>query len=133
MSYWRSKDFKALQAAWYGVLAADGFCDAEEPVGDDLELKQAADHAIRLAAPDAREAYFYMLQQKVGETTFKREVDRIILTRHAEGYKICHIVSELEALGMRRCRNAITFRIRVYQKRWGLRHYTRKQLNLKAS
>lgn len=135
MTFWKRPDFKALQKAWYERLSAEGFEDIERVVGDDLVLRQTASYAYEAyggADPitrDSKEAYFNFVAQKVQETVFTRDVDRIILTHHAEGKKIRHICEHLESIGKRRCRGTIRFRIRVYEVKWGLRQYTAKQLN----
>ncbi len=137
MTFWTTKKFKDLQAAWYGVLRESGFEDAEELVAGQLVLRQKASHPYRGADPltrDCKEAYYNFVAQKVQETVFTRDIDRIILAMHADGKKIRHICDELESLGKRRCRGTIRYRIRVYEMRWGLRQYTPKQLNnLKVS
>lgn len=136
MTFWKTQSFKALQKEWYQRLKDDGFQDAEEVVDGKSVLKQIASHVYRnhgLFEIENKEAYYQFISQKVQETVFAKSVDRIIMSRHAEGRLRKHIVEELEEIGEPRCRNTITFRIRKYEMEWGMRQYTPKQLNKKVS
>lgn len=135
MTFWTTPTFKALQKAWYASLKDAGFKDAEELVGDELVLKQNAAHPYRVATTltrDCKEAYYHFVAQKVQETVFTSDIDRLILGRYAEGWKIRHICEELESIGKRRYRGTIRYKIRIYEMKWGLRQYTPKQLNRTA-
>ncbi len=132
MTFWKTPEFQELQQAWYQRLADSGFQDAEILVRGELLLRQSAEHPYRDADELIRESkddYYYLVSQKVQETQFPNDVDRIILTRHAEGLKQVQICRELEMLGMRRYKKTIRFRIRIYEMQWGLRTYTPRQLN----
>ncbi len=135
MPFWKKPEFKELQKEWYRRLHEEGFEDIEKVSGDELVLKQTSSYAYEAyggtdpVTRDSKEAYFHFVAQKIQETVFTRDVDRIILTHHAEGKKIRHICEHLEAIGKRRCRGTIRFRIRVYEVKWGIRRYTPKQLN----
>lgn len=136
MTFWDTKAFKTLQQAWYQRLKAEGFQDAEEVVGGELVLKQTAAHCYRGADQLTRltkEAYYIFVAQKVEHTVFDSDVDQLILRMHSEGRKKKQICDELASMGKRRCRNTVTFRIRVYEMKWGLREYSPKQLNRKVS
>lgn len=132
MTFWKSPKFKALQEAWYQRLAASGFQDVEEMIGFDMVLRQTAHHAYRGTDDlmrDSKADYYHLVSQKVQETEFESDVDKLILTRHAEGKKHVHICRELELLGLARNRKTIRYRIRIYEMQWGLRTYTPRQLN----
>jgi hypothetical protein len=128
---WSDASFKALQQAWYLRLHEEGFEDAEELIAGELVLKQIAAHVYRNSdnlSRETKETYYRSIASFVSETAFKRDVDRIILTRYAEGKSIKAIVEELRAIGKPRCRNTVTIRIRVYEMKWGLKSYTQRQL-----
>ncbi len=136
MPFWKTHSFKALQAEWYARLKAYGFEDAEEIVGDEMKLKQTAEHVYRGLEElqiTNKEAYYAFVSQKVQETVFQSDVDRLILLRHAEGRRIKHICEELVDMGKGRCRETIRFKIRIYQMKWGIRKFTPKQLNRRVS
>ncbi len=136
MTFWETKHFKALQRAWYQRLKDQGFQDAEELIGTELVLRQTAAHPYRgqdQLGRESKEAYYYFVAQQIDDTVFATDIDRLIMLRHSEGRKICHIVAELEELGMGRTRDTVRYRIRVYEMKWGIRQYTPKQLNKKVS
>lgn len=136
MTYWKTKDFKKLQQAWYARLESEGFLDAEEVVGDDLVLRQNAAHVYRDQSEISREikeSYYRLISQKVQETDFRSDVDRIILTSYCEGKKANVICEELKSRGTPRFRHAIRFTVRKYEVLWGLRTYTPRQLGKKVS
>lgn len=136
MPFWKDQAFKALQQQWYKRLEESGFEDAEEMVGGELCLKQTAASAYK-ALDDitrkSKEAYFVFVAQKVEETVFTSTVDRIILSGHASGKKICHIVKDLESNGVRRGRDTVRWKIRTYEMKWGLRTYTPRELHRRVS
>lgn len=136
MTFWTTQHFKALQKAWYKRLADTGFEDAEVLVGSELRLKQTAIPHPRdseLIRRECKEAYYQFVAQKVQETLFSSDIDRLILVWHADGKKIKHICDALESIGKRRCRQTVRVKIRIYEMKWGLRQYTPKQLNRKVS
>ena len=136
MAFWKTHSFKALQAEWYARLKACGFQDAEELVGEEMQLKQTAEHVYRGLEElqiTNKEAYYAFVSQKVQETVFQSDVDRLILVRHAEGRKIRHICEELVDMGKGRCRETIRFKIRIYQMKWGIRKWTPRQMNQRVS
>jgi hypothetical protein len=130
------KQFKELQVQWYKTLAANGFNDIEKMGNSELLLKQTANHCY--CNEDAfswkfKEEYYAVLGQIIQdeETYFSNEIDKYILSRHAEGIKIKAIMEELHDLGMGRARDSIRFIIRRYEQQWKIKSYNRKQLNLK--
>ncbi len=134
MTFWTTPQFKALQKDWYQRLEQEGFKDAEELIGGDLKLKQSAGYPYRDQHPmtrEVKEEYFRVLAQMVQESKFRNETDRFILMAHSEGKKAKTICEELQALGVMRFRHSIRFTVRRYEKLWGLRHYTPRQLGRK--
>lgn len=134
MTFWKSKDFKALQNEWYQRLEELGFQDAEQSIGGDLVLKQRSDHpykGIDQFSREMKEMYFAILAQKVHEAEFRNEVDCLIMTWHAEGANIKSILQELTRLGKTRGRDTIRWTIRKYEMAWGLKTYTPSQLHKK--
>lgn len=133
MKFWSTQPFRELQKEWYERLRAEGFNDAEEMVGEEMVLRQNAQHVYRRATDEilreTKEAYFRFMAAKVHETVFQSEIDRFIMASHAQGKMIEAICEELEQMGERRARNTVRFKIRGYEMQWGLRHYTKKQLN----
>ncbi len=135
MTFWKTQHFKALQKAWYRRLEDEGFADAEEMIAGELVLKQTAQHCYRGTdeiTRESKEGYFRLMASLVQEAEFTSEVDKIILTRYAEGKKIKVILEELTSMGKRRCRGTIRYKIRTYEMRWGMREYTPQQLNKKV-
>jgi hypothetical protein len=139
MTYWESAFFKKLQAAWYKKLADSGFVDAEELVRGEMELRQTAapqsfrdSTAIQVCA---KAEYYQVLGELVELHDFDSHVDRTILTMFAEGAKIRAICEALSGgipslkARRRRCRGTIRYTIRKYEMAWGLREYSRRQLN----
>ena len=134
MTFWKSPSFKTLQADWYQRLEDEGFEDIEEMICGDMMLRQIASHAYRDLDPleiTSKEAYYRLLGQHILVEPFQNDVDKLILTMFAEGAKIKRIREALITRGKGRCRNTITFTIRKYEMRWGMREYTTKQLNRK--
>lgn len=132
LSYWKNQHFKALQAAWYKRLSDDGFEDAEEIIGDDLELSKNVYNThwwINETDRIAREEYYDQLSHRVREFDFISIVDELILTWFADGKRIKDIVIDLRDMGKTRCRQTIMFTIRRYEMLWGMKKYTARQLN----
>jgi hypothetical protein len=138
--YWKTsalnKSLKELQAAWYERLEREGFQDAEEIVGEEIVLRQIAEHPYRHTDDlmrSSKEAYFRFLTHQIQDERFSNEIDRLIMTLFADGMKIKPIIEALHQRGVSRCRGTIRFTIRKYEMRWGLREYTLKQLNKKEA
>lgn len=133
MTFWKSLSFKALQAEWYQRLEKAGFQDAERLTGAEMVLKQRASHpykGIPEFERDIKQAYFAILAQRLHETAFKDEIDKLIMTWHAEGHTVKMICEDLDNLGEPRNRNTIRYMIRRYEMAWGMRSYPRSKLNL---
>lgn len=135
MTFWKTKEFKALQDAWYKRLEGLGFQDAEKTVGGEVVLKQNSSNAYRGADPDLielKEKYFNLLTEKVQDAEFRSEVDRLIMTWHAEGMLIKYICEELDDMGMWRARDTVRYTIRKYEMAWGIKAWTPRQLHKKV-
>ncbi len=152
MSYWNDPNFQALQKAWYQRLKSEGFRDAEELRGGEFELKEWASHPYmnerkkvkwrevgdkEKAAEQVKngirekELYFNLVSHCALNEQFPNQVDQLILNMYAEGARICEICEAISRLGTTRCRNTVTFTIRKYEMKWGMRAYTQKQLNIR--
>lgn len=134
LSYWKTQHFKALQDAWYKRLSDVGFKDSEEPVGDEMELKQSSYQDTR---PDryseltrqTREEYYMILSEYAKEAIFEREVDQVIMMMRSSGSRIKEIRDELKKIGKSRCLLSIRIIIRRYEVKWGIKKYTPRQMN----
>lgn len=135
MPYWRDQEFKALQRSWYERLIKEGFRDAEESIGDDMRLKHSADHAlvdVCSVVYESRQDYFKLLAQYAADEDFRSEVDEYIMVCYAGGTKIKDILQGLANSGEIRCRETIRFTVRRYEAKWGLKVWSRKELNIKS-
>lgn len=134
MTYWKKPDFKALQQAWYQVLESEGFQDAEELIGDDMQLKLSHRNRRRYYRnQDVSELYFCIVSTMLHTTNFRNDVDRHVIEGHCQGKKAETICQELRERGTPRFRHAIRFIVRRYELRWGLRNWTPQQLGRKVS
>lgn len=132
------KELLELQKYWYEKLEEVGYADIEHFVGTKLVLKKSVMYPFKhtdFERMTIQEEYFRLLGLKVNdeETYFKSEVDRYILTRHAEGAKSKTIELELKGRGTPRHRHSIRFIIRRYEFRWGIKSYNERELNRKVS
>lgn len=133
-----AKELLKLQKHWYELLASSGYDDIEHFVKDRLELKKSVMYPFKHTDFERmliQEEYFRLLGIKVNDedTYFKSEVDRYILTRHAEGIKSNVIAFELQERGTPKHRHSIRFIIRRYEFQWGIKSYNLRQLNKKVS
>ncbi len=125
-----SKDdaFKKLQNDWYTRLADAGFEDIERRIGERSVLIEPCFSFFRNTdefRKNMQEEYFRLIGHKVNDetTTFRTEVDRYVLNRHAEGANIKTIVLELASKGDARNRKTVCMIIRKYVVAWKLRIY----------
>lgn len=122
-------EFEKLKAYWYDKLKESGFHDIElDPYGPPSSFIHMAPH-IKWANQD----YFQVIKSYVKDhnTKFRNETDRYVMMRHSQGAKIKEITDELNLLSEERDRKTIRTMIRRYEMAWGIRTYTRKELNLK--
>lgn len=132
--FWRTKDFKSLIRTWNKKLDESGFTDAEVELRDDRVLKQRATNSYRQASQLERESrleYFVLLGQLAHNTSFNNELERFVMLKHAEGASIKEIVDEINQKGIGRDRKTIRYIIRRWQMKWGIKHWSLKQMNLK--
>jgi hypothetical protein len=132
VKFWETDDFKAQQKAWYRRLKDEGFNDAEELIGSELMLKQQAKWRMNEGNYITRckkLEYFLVLGQHLLHAVYRNEIDKLIMTWHADGKTIKFMCEELKLRGSPRCRHSIRFIIRKYEMIWGMRVYTPKQLN----
>lgn len=120
------EEFKDLQEFWYNRLKEEGFKDIEK-VG---EMRKASSlyRGIEFELIDQKERYFALMGHAVNdqETGFRSEIDRHIMTRHADGARIRVIVDELAINGTPRTRKSVRMIIRRYESAWGIKYYSSK-------
>lgn len=128
--FYESSGFKELERQWNEILQADGFQDVERVVAGDRVLAQRSDYSLhQIAATELRAEYYRLLGQCLHDEMIESELDRIILSRLADGLKIAAISNELKQLGQRWHRQTIRFRIRKYENKFGIRKWEEHQLN----
>lgn len=134
--FWRSKKFRELYKTWNSKLKSSGFVDSETDLQGDRALKQRATNSYRQADQLERESrldYYMLLGNLVHNTNFNSEVDEIVMTLHADGFSIKEIMAEMGKKGFRRHRHTIRFIIKRWQMKWGIKHWSPKQMNLKKA
>lgn len=135
MTFWKTKDFKALQKEWYQRLEAEGFLDAEKLVGDDMKLIQTWQRCLAYSGGgdrlgwESKETYYTNLWHCVQAWIFDDAVEEMIMHRHADGRKLSEICRELESMGDSRHRHTVRLIIRKFEMKWGIKSYTESQLN----
>lgn len=138
----KAKKFNELQKKWYRKLKDSGFDDIEVLTNTGMRLKNEHRRFFRTRGKRDRDMYqstfiqakitYYLnLTQKVHDPKikFKREIDRIVMTMHSDGFNRSEIVKFLAAFGYKRRRKSIVYLIRRYEDEWGLKRYSQKQLN----
>ena len=134
--FWRTKQFRVILKTWNQKLEKSGFSDAEIELKGDRSLKQKATNAYRQAPNLERESrleYYCFVGHLAQNAVFPNELEKIIMLKHSEGATIKEIVNELKKAGASRDRRTIRFIIRRYQAKWGIRHWTPKQMDLKKT
>lgn len=133
VDFYKTEEFQQLQQDWYGKLKQDGFEDIEKEVKGERVLRQRASYAFHHTAgkdPELLRAYYALLSEHLAGEPWANDIDRIILTRLAEGATISAISKTLKELGQPLWhRQSIRFRIRKYEHNLGIRHWTEHQLN----
>lgn len=133
-----SSAFIALQNIWYDKLQDAGFKDIEERDEEnnfyllpDAHSNPYYRYNVPKELKEIKKEYYRCISEIVNsnETFFSREIDKIIMIRHAEGAKIKTIIEELHTHGMHRDRRAIRFIIRRYEMKWHLKYYSPRQLD----
>lgn len=132
LTYWKKQDFKALQKTWYQRLEEAGFRDIECIVEGKYVLKANSFHIHKGEDPlilENKRIYFILISQRFEGESFGSEVDRLILFMYSNGKRIKEICEALARKGESRCRRTVRVIIRRYEMKWGLRKYSRKELN----
>lgn len=134
--FWRTKTFQVLSRDWNHKLEESGFSDIEIDLKQDRALKRRAASCYEKASPLEREVkleYFCFVSSLVNETFFPNELEKIIMTRHADGDTIEEIVQRIRSDGISRDRKTVRRIIRRWQMKWGVRHWSLKEMHLKRS
>jgi len=132
--FYQTKRFKDLERCWDKKLLDTGFADAERTKNGQRILKQASSNAYRSANIQARETraeYYRTICYNAYRTTFVKPIDRLVMTMLADGLTIRKIVGELLRHGIKAHRMTVSFIIRRWEHRWGIRYWTLKERNLK--
>jgi len=137
-------EFRELQKHWYRKLKESGFNDIETLDKTDMRLKNEHRRIFRSRGSrdrdmwqstfiEAKITYYLNITHKVHDpnTKFKKELDRIIMTMHSDGFNKSEIIRFIAAFGYVRHRKSIIYLIRRYENEWGLKKYNQKQLNRK--
>lgn len=127
MKYWQTPEFKALQKAWYGRLEAEGFEDIEAISSKgNVCLREHAKGTYVKTANDLRYDYFENITELITVWDFDRDVDRVIMLKHAQGLSERVIAKEIRSEGYppcrnrKPCRNTVSSIIQRYREAWGL-------------
>ncbi len=132
--FWRTKKFKTLIVVWNKKLEISGFKDAEIEVKGDRALKQRATNAYRQASELERESrleYYSFLGYLAHNTKFEDLTEQLIMIRHSEGYEDKEIVEELKSMGCSKHRQTVSYIIKRWQMKWGVKNWSLKQRNLR--
>jgi hypothetical protein len=131
LKFWERPDFVALQAEWYARLAASGFEDVELGPPLDPRFRHDKPRAVLAAIADEGSVYSRFIAENLQRTSFRNGADEIIMRMRADGAKIREICEHLAEAGTPRRRQAVRYRIRIYEMKWGLRSYSPRQLGRK--
>ena len=132
--FWRTKKFKTLIVVWNKKLEESGFNDAEIELKGDRALKQRATNSYRQASELERESrleYYSFLGYLAHNTNFIDEVEKLIMIRHSEGAEDKEIVEELKNIGVSRHRQTVSYVIKRWQVKWGVKNWSLRQRNLR--
>lgn len=133
MAKYFGKHFRQLESEWQKKLEESGFKDIECLKNGQRLLRQSASNVYRHCDERtrlAREQYFQSLSNFVNNHLFFKDLDRIVMTKYADGVTISQIVIDLRSQQIKIHRQTIRFIIRRYEHLWGLRYWTAKERNL---
>lgn len=122
--FWQTESFRQIDKLWREKLQESGFIDIESGTG---KLKQNAANSYRTTISeviDGKLRYFELLGQGLNsENDFKDELEKHIIQRRAEGFKIEEISSELKSYGLTRKthRQYIRRVIQFYERKWKIK------------
>jgi uncharacterized protein (UPF0332 family) len=132
--FWRSKKFKTLTEIWNKKLEDSGFNDAEIELKGDRALKQRATNSYRQASELERESrleYYSFLGYLAHNTKFLCEIEKFIMIRHSEGAEDKEIVEELKNMCVSKHRQTVSYIIKRWQVKWGVKNWSLRQRNLR--
>lgn len=138
LTFWKSQEFKDLQAEWYARAAASGFVDIEDE--KNLEQKDFFKQRIRDPAQvrtkmqrDIRREYYLLLAQYIAEKApeFDDSIDYFVMHKFSVGFTNAQIVKALAELGKTRHRKTVMYIRRKYEDRWGIRKWKPEELHSK--
>lgn len=131
--FWKTKAFLILSKEWDKRLKLCGFVDAEVNIKRDRALKQRATNSYRQASElerDTRLDYYRILGYLANNTEFTNDLEKYVMIKHSEGHMIKEII---EGLNFSRDRRTIRHIIRRWQMKWGIKHWSLRQMNLKKT
>lgn len=100
--FYKNKSFQKLQEKWYGKLKKEGFEDAEHDE-DHLKLhhKYRFDAYCEEITYNAKESYYRLAGQFLGDHNFKTKTDKVIWDLHSQGFSYREIVKLARRHGIR--------------------------------
>jgi hypothetical protein len=121
-------EFAKLEKYWYDKLAENGF--------NDIENEKICYDPFKNLHPTQIEAtreYYILVWQAVSNpnTKYRNIADKLIMLWYADGVRIKTMTEKLVSMGMPKDRKTIRIIIRRYLLAWGIRSFTRAELNLK--
>ena len=122
--FWQTQTFKEIEDYWYGQLERFGFKDAEKTINGNSVLKQSASNSYRNAKQverDAKLAYYSLLQGHCNQEAFQDDIEKLVIERRADGFKIKQICEELRSLNERSHRETVRKIIVKYELKWGIK------------
>ena len=127
------KKFRQLEEEWAKKLEQSGFEDIELFKNGQRYLKNNSRALFRKNQRTRliREQYFQNLSDCLHTHVFSKELDRIVMTKFAEGITISQIVIDLKAINIEIHRQTIRYIIRRYEHEWGIRYWTAKERYLR--
>lgn len=129
MAFWKNKQFKDLQKAWYERLFEFGFTDIEK----NENLMQYSENSYRQANELERSSklkYYTLLDQHIREKApeFDCSIDYYVMHKFARGLTNKQICELLEGMDKPRHRKTLMYIRRKYENRWEIRVWKPEQL-----
>jgi len=135
--FWRTKNFRQLAEVWNEKLEASGFDDAELERKGTRTLKQR--HTVYLLSTSLERQttleYYIRLERLINRTMFPNELEKLIMTKYANGQFITEIARDLKDVdftfylkgnGIRSLRRIIACIIQRWHARWQLPYWNQK-------
>lgn len=132
MKFYETQAFRDLEKEWDARLAEAGFRDAEKMIGADRKLKQGPCSGRYRQAKEQVRAAKIAYYEAMG-AGFAKEVflEHKVMQDYVNGKTRIEIHRELIAAGLGIEYETIRFIIRRYEYKWGIKHYTPQQMNLR--